>query len=112
METLNEALKIAAMDIAVADTRVPPGLRNDAQDGAEDEIGGEANNNKPGLTPTDSDTASDRSVYSAAGGNGSEGSESRKSRMGDQGGAPPPLSRAPPGGGRIYVLQDGTFQTQ
>lgn len=104
METLNEALKIAAMDIAVA--RVPPGLGNGA-DGVKEGIGGDENS-KPGLPPNDSDTASDRSA-STVDGNGSEGSEPRKTGA-DQGRAAPSSSRPP--GGRIYVLQDGTFQTQ
>lgn len=102
METLNEALKIAAMDIAVA--RVPPDL---GTDGVKDGIGRDENS-KLGLAPNDSDTASDRSA-STVGGNGSEGSEPRKAG-GDQGRAAAPSSRPP--GGRIYVLQDGTFQTQ
>lgn len=90
------------MDIAEA--RVPPGLEKGAG-GAKDEIGEDTNN--PGLTPTDSDTPSDRSA-STAGGNRIEGSESQKCGGGQ--GRAPPSSRPP--GGRIYVLQDGTFQTR
>jgi len=95
VETLNEALKIAAMDIAAAG--VSPGMDMGDEDKKQ---------NRPGA-PVDSETASSTGS-SVSGGSYESADGADKTRT------PPGRQQASPGGSasRIFVFQDGTFQAR
>lgn len=95
METLNEALKIAAMDIAAAG--VSPGMDMGDEDKKQNRSGGAA----------DSETAS--STGSSVGGRSYEPADGAEKT-----GTQPGRQQASPTGSanRIFVFQDGTFQAR
>lgn len=102
METLNEALKIAAMDVAVVGA-------SSGKEHNDNEIGEETGKRLLISTSANSNAESKRSGSSTPGARGGGGAKVAGGEV--EGGAPSTSGAvAVPATGCIFVFQDGTFQ--